>query len=267
VLKFVPTPIGNLEDISFRALKALEEADVILAEDTRNIKRLLTLFKEKYSIEPRVKSFISYHSHNENSKEFSKEFFQNQNVIYVSDAGMPAVSDPGATLVDFCIKNSIEYDVLSGANALLCAYAMSGFLQTEFIFFGFLNHKRAKRVQQLQRLMSLEFNSILYEAPHRILQLLDEIEEIDKTREIFIAKEISKLHQNSIRGSVASIREKLGSIKGEYVVVITKNSNFSSSSEITKEDILDLDIQKKLKAKLLSKVTNLSVKECYNSLI
>lgn len=268
MLTFVPTPIGNLEDISFRALKALEEADIIFCEDTRVSKKLLNLLKEKFNISPKVEKFISLHSHNEERviNSLDKSIF-NENVIYMSDAGMPAISDPGAKLIDFCIKENIDYDVLAGANALLLAYVMSGFLDKEFLFFGFLANKGSARREELNYLLTLKFNVVIYEAPHRIEKLIDEIIEVDEEREIFLVKELTKLHQKSFRAKAKELKERLKSenLKGEWCVVIKGEEK--NLTQITKSDILSLDIPKKVKAKLLSKITGEDVKSCYNDLI
>ena len=139
MLCLVPTPIGNLEDISKRSLKALLEAELIFCEDTRVTKKLLNLLALKYELDFSQKEFKSFHSHNEKEilKNLTKDTFT-KNVVYCSDAGMPCISDPGASLVDWCIQNDVEYDVIPGANAILTAFAMSGFTSSEFTFFGFL---------------------------------------------------------------------------------------------------------------------------------
>lgn len=138
MLTLVPTPIGNLDDISKRAITALLEAELIYCEDTRVTKKLLQLLSERENLDFNCKDFKSFHSHNEKQilKNLSIEDF-NKNIVYVSDAGMPCVSDPGASLVQYCIENSLDYDVIPGANAVLTAFAMSGFLNTEFTFLVF----------------------------------------------------------------------------------------------------------------------------------
>ncbi len=268
MLTFVPTPIGNLNDISFRALKALEEAEIIFCEDTRVSKKLLNLLKDKFNIFPKVQKYISLHSHNEDIliSSIDKSIFE-KSVIYISDAGMPAISDPGAKLINFCIKESIEYDVLAGANAVLLAYVMSGFLDKEFTFFGFLSNKGSKRSEELNYLLTHKFNTVLYEAPHRILKLINEIVSIDEDRELFLVKEITKLHQKSFRASAKNLKESLQDVnlKGEWCVVIKAKEK--TLNQITKRDIINLDIPKKLKAKLLSKISGEDIKKCYNDLI
>lgn len=143
MLAFVPTPIGNLGDISFRTIEVLKDTELILCEDTRVTKKLLNLISTKLDLTFPNFDFISLHSHNE--KQFltqqNKELLENKKCVYMSDAGMPCVSDPGALLVEFCIKNEIDYDVLPGANAILTAYASSGFSHTSFTFLVFYHIK------------------------------------------------------------------------------------------------------------------------------
>jgi len=268
MLTFVPTPIGNLEDISYRSIKVLIEAELILCEDTRVTKKLLHLISNKLNIVFPVQEFKSVHSHNE--KEFltisNKELLLLKKVVYVSDAGMPCISDPGALLVNFCIKNKIPYDVLPGANALLTAYAMSGFEQKEFSFFGFLPHKGKQRDNQLQAIMEHNFNTIIYESPHRLLKLIEQIKMLDNSREIFIVKELTKMYQTTFKGIANELFEqlKLSDIRGEWVVIIKSVSN-TQGENITIKDIQSLDIPPKQKAKLLSKLTGKTIKEIYNN--
>ncbi|WP_419777286.1 16S rRNA (cytidine(1402)-2'-O)-methyltransferase [Malaciobacter marinus] len=268
MLILVPTPIGNLEDISKRALDALMEAELIFCEDTRVTKKLLNLLSEKFNLNFENKQFQSYHSHNENKvlKTLDKETFT-KNVVYVSDAGMPCVSDPGATLVDFCIKNDIKYDVIPGANAILTAYAMSGFTHTTFSFHGFLAHKGSDRASKLKTIMQSDKLGILYESPHRLLKLLEELKNIDENRTIFLVKEISKLHQKSFKDSAKNIFEifKDINIKGEWVVII--EPTIFEGQALNVDDIKDLDLAPKVKAKLLSKLTGKKTKDIYQELM
>jgi 16S rRNA (cytidine1402-2'-O)-methyltransferase len=268
VLHFVPTPIGNLEDITLRSLRLLEEAKTIFCEDTRVTKRLLHLLKEKQNISPKVEQFISLHSHNEKDilKDISRSIFDDT-VLYVSDAGMPVVSDPGCVLVQYCQTHDIKYEVLPGANALLLAYASSGFCDTKFLFFGFLPHKGSNRQDELQKAMYSGYVTILYESPHRILKLIDQIVQLEPNRELFLIKEATKLHEKSFHGYADEIQNTLKeqNIKGEWVVVI-KNEEKEVGS-ISVKDILDLDIPKKQAAKMIAKITGKSPKECYKELI
>lgn len=269
MLKLVPTPIGNISDISLRAIEALSEADILLCEDTRVTKKLLNILKTRHSVEPKEnQQFISLHSHNE--KEFIQKceasFFE-QNVVYVSDAGMPGISDPGQLLVNFCIENDLEYDVFPGANALLTAFVASGFVETKMLFWGFLPHKGKERDASLNGALNSGFTTILYESPHRLEKLLHQIEKEDNSREIFLAKELSKKFQNYYRGTASEILEKLAkNYKGEWVVVLSPTAA-QQSSAITQNDILELDLPKKVQAKLISKITGENTKACYQRLL
>ena len=266
MLTLLPTPIGNIEDITLRALRVLEEADVILCEDTRIAKKLLHLLTDRYGLKHNIKKFISLHSHNEfkTINSFDKGFFE-QNIVYMSDAGMPCISDPGALLVQYCIKNDIKYTVLPGPSAFVTAYAGSGFLDKEFIFFGFLPHKGKQRDRQLQRVLNESYPVIIYESPHRLEKLLDELAKNIPDRIIFIAKEITKKHEYYFKGEAVQLKEQIGkiSLKGEWVVVISPSKTHKLTPSITIQDIQSLDILPKQKAKLLAKITNKSVKKCY----
>ena len=268
MLCLVPTPIGNLEDISKRSLRVLEEAELIFCEDTRVTKKLLNLLGEKNNLDFSNKEFKSFHSHNENHilQSLDKETFS-KNVVYVSDAGMPCVSDPRATLVDYCIKNQIPYDVLPGANAILTAYAMSGFTHTTFSFYGFLDHKGVSRASKLDDILNDDKLSILYESPHRLLKLLEELSIKDPNRTIFLAKEITKLHQNSYKDTSLNLFNKFKdiNIKGEWVVVIKPKETIGFNLDLN--DIQNLDIAPKIKAKLIAKMTGQSIKDVYQKLL
>jgi len=268
MLTLVPTPIGNLEDISKRALNALLEAELIFCEDTRVTKRLLHLFKDKHNLTFPCTDFKSFHSHNEKQvlKTLSKDDFD-KNIVYVSDAGMPCVSDPGASLVEFAIQNGIKYDVIPGANAVLTAFAMSGFEHTEFTFFGFLAHKGSERKEKLQKVMNSNILPILYESPHRLLKLLEEIKNIDENRTVFLAKELTKQYQKTFKDSSINLYNNLKeiNIKGEWVVIIEPSKTEGKSLDIN--DIKDLDLPPKTKAKLLSKLTGRNTKEIYQLLL
>ncbi|MCP4969286.1 MAG: 16S rRNA (cytidine(1402)-2'-O)-methyltransferase [Arcobacter sp.] len=266
MLILVPTPIGNLEDISKRAITALLEAELIFCEDTRVTKKLLQLLSQRENLQFKCTDFKSFHSHNEKKilKTLTPEDFE-KNIVYVSDAGMPCVSDPGASLVQYCIENNIQYDVLPGANAVLTAFAMSGFEQTEFTFFGFLAHKGKERKEKLNQLMQSSILPILYESPHRLLKTLEEIQNIDQNRTIFLAKEITKLHQKTYKDTSLNLFEffKKENIRGEWVIVIEPINFRGQNLELT--DIENLDLAPKVKAKLIAKMTGKNVKEIYES--
>ncbi len=270
MLTFIPTPIGNPQDITIRALREFEKATLFLCEDTRETKRLLHILKERFEFSYPEAEFLSFHEHNgaERLSQVSKRL-KDEQVVYVSDAGMPVISDPGQILVEYCQQENIEYDVLPGGTAVTTAYAASGFKEGNFLFYGFLPQKGSQRSSALVELMNKAENVVLYEAPHRIEKLINEIVEIDETREVFFAKELTKKFQNYYRGLSKTILELFISReinpKGEWVVVIKGKKDNSKALYV--DDILALDLQPKVKAKLLAKVTSESVKEWYNKLI
>jgi len=270
MLQLVPTPIGNIADMTLRALDALSEADILLCEDTRVTKQLLSILKERYNLKTKPNQrFISLHSHNEEKflKDLSPDFF-NSNVVYVSDAGMPGISDPGMKLVAFAQQHGIEYDVLPGANAVLTAFAASGFDATRFCFFGFLPHKGKERSAALDAALKSDNVVILYESPHRLKKLLEELEKKEPTRELFVAKELTKRHQHYYKGTAADVLKQIGAnIKGEWVVILKQSDSSKAVSAISQDEIVRLDLPKKQKAKLLAKITGKSVKESYNDLL
>ncbi|MCF6339485.1 MAG: 16S rRNA (cytidine(1402)-2'-O)-methyltransferase [Sulfurimonas sp.] len=269
MLQLVPTPIGNISDISLRAIEALSEADILLCEDTRVTKKLIHILKERYNTTFKEnQKFTSLHSHNETDfiQKLVPSFFD-KNVIYVSDAGMPGISDPGQELVKYAQENSIEYDVFPGANALLTAFVASGFVGTKMLFWGFLPHKGQDRAVSLQGALNSGFTTIIYESPHRLEKFLNEVKEENSLRKIFLAKELSKKYQNYFFGTARDILEKLSNnFRGEWVVVI-EASAYHNESAISQNDILKLDLPKKTQAKLISKITGENTKICYKRLL
>lgn len=269
MLTLVPTPIGNIGDISLRAIEALSSADILLCEDTRVTKKLIHILKERYATSfDSEQNFISLHSHNEKGfiEKLQPSFFE-QNVIYVSDAGMPGISDPGQILVKYCIENGIKYDVLPGANAMLTAFVASGFVETKMLFWGFLPHKGKDRTLSLQGALNSGFTTIIYESPHRLEKLVEELFYEDPLRKIFLAKELSKKHQKYYFGTAQEIKEQIGTnIRGEWVAVI-EASPVQNRGTITQNDILELDLPKKIQAKLISKITGENTKACYERIL
>ncbi len=269
MLTLVPTPIGNIGDMSLRAIEALSGADTLLCEDTRVTKKLIHILKERYQTSFKEnQEFISLHSHNEQAfvEKLEPSFFE-QNVVYASDAGMPGVSDPGQALVAYCLREGLSYDVLPGANAVLTAFVASGFEQTQMLFLGFLDHKGRSRNAGLLQALHNGFTTILYESPHRLEKLLLEIAAEAPSRELFLAKELTKKYQKYLRGSASEILQALdGNFRGEWVVVI-RASQAQNDSAITQNDILALDIPKKMQAKLISKITGENTKVCYQRLL
>jgi 16S rRNA (cytidine1402-2'-O)-methyltransferase len=267
MLTLVPTPIGNIGDISLRAMEVLSSADILLCEDTRITKKLLKLLQDRYSLSVKKQQFIPLHSHNEHQfvEKLDPSFFE-QNVVYVSDAGMPGISDPGQLLVRYCIEHDLEYDVLPGANALLTAFVASGFVETKMLFFGFLPHKGKERNGALQQALHNGFSTVLYESPHRLGKLLDELEAEAPDRQLFFAKELTKKFQRYLHGTASEIKAELaGNFKGEWVVVIEAGE--ARQSVLSEREIMALDLPKKTAAKLIAKITGENVKACYERLV
>ena len=272
MLTFIPTPIGNPQDITMRALKEFEKATLFLCEDTRETKRLLRILEERFDFTYPCDEveFLSFHEHNgvERLKEVASRL-EKEAVVYVSDAGMPVISDPGQFLVEYCQEHKLDYDILPGASAVTTAYAASGFKEGEFTFCAFLPQKGSERTSALIEAMNSKINVVFYEAPHRIEKFISEIAHIDTEREVFFAKELSKKFQNYYRGSAEEVLEQFieGSInpKGEWVVVIRAKTE--KVKVLYVDDILAFDLQPKVKAKLLAKLTGKSVKEWYSELI
>lgn len=219
-LYIVPTPIGNLEDITLRALRILGEVDFILAEDTRTSGVLL----KKYEISTPL---VSHHIHNEHKtlESVIKRLSDGEVAALVSDAGTPAISDPGYLLVRECLRNDIKVECLPGATAFVPALVKSGFPCDSFVFEGFLPHKKGKQTKILS-LKEEQRTVIYYESPHRILKSLQMIAElIGPQRKVSVSREITKLHEETVTGSVEEVIEHFskGTVKGEIVLVVHGN--------------------------------------------
>jgi len=267
VLTFIPTPIGNPQDITIRAIRMFEKTDLFLCEDTRHTKRLLRLLEERFDMIYPDAEFLSFNEHNGVARlEQIAGDLSSRAVVYVSDAGMPVISDPGQILVEYCQQHDIVYDVLPGASAVTTAYAASGFEEGKFLFYGFLPHKGESRNSALSSAMSSDYNVVLYESPHRLDKLLEQIVTIDPSRELFLAKELSKKFQSYYRDSASSIRDRLEKqeIRGEWVVIIRATTH--NPPTLSLDEILAFDIPPKPKAKLLAKLSDMSIKEWYSIL-
>ncbi len=226
----VATPIGNLSDISIRAIETLKNADIIACEDTRNTIRLLNHFEIKGHL-------TSYHEYNKIDKayELCEKVKEGKNIAFVSDAGMPAISDPGYELVDIAYKEGLEVTVVPGASAVVSALAISGVSSRRFAFEGFLPADKNDKKEILTELSQESRTLILYEAPHRLLKTLKELFEYMGNRNIAIVREITKLHEEVLRGKLADIiadyeSEKIA-IRGEYVLVIEGKSLLEKREE------------------------------------
>ncbi|KAA6225219.1 MULTISPECIES: 16S rRNA (cytidine(1402)-2'-O)-methyltransferase [unclassified Campylobacter] len=271
MLYFIPTPIGNLSDISLRSLEILRTCEFIFCEDTRVCKSLITLLNSKFNANINIKTFKSLHSHNEEEvlSKIDTVLFE-KDIAYLSDAGMPGISDPGNKLIKFAQINNIKYEVLPGANAALSALVSSGFCEKEFIFLGFLSSKENKRQKELQNILNYPFVSIVYEACKRILDLIEDIAKIEPQRELFAIKEISKKFENKFKEKAINLVQilKNENLNGEWVVIIDKkNGGEFNKNLLCENDILSLDIAIKTKAKLLSKLNGENSKKLYKMLL
>jgi 16S rRNA (cytidine1402-2'-O)-methyltransferase len=216
-LILIPTPIGNLEDITLRAIRILKESDIILAEDTRKTGILL----KHYDIK---KPMIAHHKFNEHSKlqEICDLIHSGKQVALVSDAGTPSISDPGFLIVRKCIEESIDVECLPGATALIPAIAVSGIPNDKFVFEGFLPVKKG-RVTRLKFLSNETRTMVFYESPHRLIKTLDQfIEYFGENRKAAICREISKIHEETVRGTLKELQEYYSNntLKGEIVIIL-----------------------------------------------
>ena len=268
MITFIPTPIGNPQDITIRAMRLFEKAELFLCEDTRQTKRLLRLLEERFDMSYPDADFYSFNEHNGQDRvDELGETFKDKEIVYVSDAGMPIISDPGQLLVEYAQEHNLKYDVLPGASAVTTAYAASGFKEGKFLFYAFLPHKGKERASALNEAMNNGYNTVLYESPHRLAKLLDEVEAIDDTRELFLAKEISKKYQSYYRGRVNSLNAQFKelTIRGEWVVVI--KAKVEVEKTLSFSEVLQLDLPPKPKAKLLAQLSDKSIKDWYQELI
>lgn len=214
-LYIVATPIGNLEEITFRAIRILKEVSYIAAEDTRNTVKLLN----HYDIQTKL---ISHHEHNiqRSIPKLISLLQEGNSIALVSDAGFPAISDPGYELVKVAIENNINVVPVSGANACLDALVVSGIVPQPFLFYGFLSHQEKNKKKELMELKNMKQTLVFYEAPHRISKTISSMLEIFGNRQVALCREITKKHEEIIRGTLEEITMILDSIKGEIVLVV-----------------------------------------------
>lgn len=227
-LYLVPTPIGNLEDMTFRAVKTLQTVDLIASEDTRNTQKLLNHFEVKVS-----QKSLHEHNYNERIPELLAFLENGKSIAQVSDAGMPSISDPGHELVVACIEKDIPVVSLPGATAGMTALIASGLLPQPFFFYGFLQRKRSVQKKELDELKGQSATLIFYESPHRIKETLKNILEVFGNREVVICRELTKLYEEYLRGTAEELIEYLSehSLKGECCLLV------SGATETAEEEI------------------------------
>ncbi len=270
VLYVVATPIGNLEDITYRAVRILREADLIACEDTRHTRKLL----ERYGIE---KPLVSYHEHNEGQRaqELIAKLKAGAMVAQVSDAGMPGISDPGYRVVRLAVEQRIKVVPVPGPSAVIAALAASGLPTDAFEFRGFLPAKAGQRRTTLESLRSTQHTVVFYEAPHRILESLEDVVEVlGPQRRVAIARELTKVHEEFVRGTALEVLEtaRTHELKGEITFLIGKSEGAQATVEgkdlrqqleaIMREQKLD----EKAALKVLAKETGVSRSEVYREL-
>ena len=269
-LYLVATPIGNLEDITLRAINVLKNVDLIAAEDTRHTLKLLNHLEIS-------KPMISCHRHNENEKlnKIIEKLKEGKNIAIVSDAGTPGISDPGEEVVKEAIKENIQIIPVPGACAAINALIASGIDTKEFYFLGFLPLNKKLRKEKLDEIKNINKTIILYEAPHKRLNTINDLENILENRQIVFAREITKIHEEFIRGTIKELKAKVENPKGEFVIIIEGNKNVENLKNNLK--LLTIDehynyyenkgFSKKEIIKLIAKDRNVSKNEIYQKFI
>ena len=267
----VATPIGNLEDITLRALRVLKEADLIACEDTRQTQKLLN----HYGISTRT---VSYHEHNEASRaeELLKELEAGKRIALVSDAGMPGISDPGFRVAGLAAERGMDIVPIPGASAVISALAASGLPTDSFEFHGFLPPKSGQRRKVLRGILDSQKTEIFYEAPHRLKEAVrDVVEVLGASRPVVVARELTKIHEEFMRGTasqVLSVLDSRGEVRGEITLLIGKGEDavddhrpqsvFERVRQIMNEQKLD----EKAALKAVAKERGISKSEAYRSL-
>ncbi|MCI0337991.1 MAG: 16S rRNA (cytidine(1402)-2'-O)-methyltransferase [Acidobacteria bacterium] len=270
-LYLVATPIGNREDITLRALRVLKEVDLIACEDTRHTRRLLDHFGIN-------KPTISYHEHNEQVRaaELAERLTRGESIALVTDAGTPGISDPAYRIVKAAIELAIEVVPVPGATALIGGLVASGLPTDSFLFIGFLPHKKLARRARLEELKSERATLVFYEAPHRIRETLADAQEILGNRKASLARELTKLHEQFIRGTLAEISERLSEQeqRGEMTLVIAGNRDDNlplveniSISEQVERLMREADMSRNEAIKEAARLRGLTRREAYQKLV
>ena len=225
-LYVVATPIGNLDDITLRAINTLKNADIIIAEDTRHSLKLLNHLEIS-------KPLISYHRHNEEERTdgILDKIEEGNNIALISDAGTPIISDPGEVIVKKALERNIEVIPIPGACAIITALMAAGVNTRSFTFYGFLSINKKLRNKELEQIKNNRNTIILYEAPHKILNTLKDLEDYVGNRKIVLARELTKIHEEFIKGTIKEVQEKISSPKGEYVIIIDEDNEEPENKE------------------------------------
>ena len=232
VLYVVATPIGNLEDITFRAIKVLEGVDCIAAEDTRHTLKLLNHFNIS-------KPLISYYRHNEDDKSdfLIQKLLNGESIALVSDAGTPGICDPGQAIIYKCIQNGIKIVPIPGACAMINALICSGLDTNKFKFMGFLSINKKIRKQELEEIKKSDVTIILYEAPHKLKDTLKDLASALENRMITIARELTKIHEEFVRGTANELLQVFDNPKGEFVLIIEKTDKTQDEEKLISQEL------------------------------
>lgn len=260
-LYLIPTPIGNLDDITIRAVNTLKMVDLVFAEDTRETLNLL-----KYlNITKKVESCHKY-TEMQHKDRIIKLLKEGKNIGYVTDRGTPLISDPGNVVVDYAISEEISVIALPGPNALLPAINMSGISNERFLFYGFLNSKESIAKSELIDLKEEKFTLIFYESPHRIENTLKLMYSVFGDRKIAIVREISKLHEEIIRDSISNIIKLSGSLRGEIVIVVSGYEPLEDTNDYMKliSDLVEKGYSKRDAIKEIAEEYSVSKNKLYN---
>ena len=269
-LYIVATPIGNLEDITLRALRILKEVDLIAAEDTRQTLKLLNHFEIS-------KPLISYHRHNEDIKSnvLIDKLKNGENIALVSDAGTPGICDPGEEVIKKAIEENIEVIPIPGACAMINALIASGLNTSEFSFLGFLPLNKKLRKNKIEEIKQSEKTIIIYEAPHKMKNTLEDLKEILENRKIVLARELTKIHEEFIRENIEELLKNINNMKGEMILIIEGNKKEKNIEN--KLDFMTLEehykyyenqgFEKKEIIKKIAKDRNVSKNEIYMKFI
>ncbi len=268
ILYIVATPIGNLEDITLRAIKTLKEVDLIAAEDTRRTLKLLNHLNIS-------KPMVSYHRHNEEIRVDSliKQLKEGKNIALVSDAGTPGICDPGEEIIKKCIEEEIMLVPIPGACAMINALIVSGIDTKEFTFLGFLPLNKKSRKNKLEEIKNSNKTIIIYEAPHKMKNTLEELRSILEDRKVVLAREITKIHEEYIRGNVEDLLKIIDDLKGEMIIIIEKTNTKKENelNSLTLEEHYNFyknqGLEKKEIIKKIAKDRNVNKNEIYKQFI
>lgn len=234
-LYIIATPIGNLEDITLRAVRILKEADLIAAEDTRHTKKLL----DRYGIETPL---TSYHDHNKEEKApvIVARLLEGKSVALVSDAGTPGISDPGYFLINLAVHEGVPVAPIPGATAAIAALSISGLPTDRFVFEGFLPSKHTARLKRLEELSTEDRTLVFYEAPHRVIRAVEDVLSVFGDRNAVLTRELTKIHEEVVRGALSHIlaRLKQGTTKGEFTLIVHGATEMRRQADISPEEYL-----------------------------